>query len=195
MVDVEEDEGEAVLTFSLRGEKADGSAVATQQLMQNITQSDNTYILDLMNFGGRYFVEVHSSSAVKTNIILVRSALTHLAPTRNYLFNRDAVYQLSSSFKKVLIEVFNCQGELALMGSRDQRDMQDGFDGASPIALQRPNYAGHYVFTSNMSFSSYFLRVLNKQPEQPLEYLISYYYFAHINPYDVIEPTNYDIAA
>jgi hypothetical protein len=186
MVDVEEGEDEAVLTFSLRGEKPDGSAVATQELLQNITQSDNTYILDLMNFGGRYFVEVHSSRAVKTNIILVRSTLTHLAPTHNYLFNRDAVYQLSSSFKKVMIEVFNCQGELSLVGSRDQRDMQDGFSGPSPIALQRANYAGHYVFTSDMSFSSYFLRVRNKQPEQPLEYLISYYYFDQINPYDVI---------
>jgi hypothetical protein len=88
-----------------------------------MTKSDNTYILNLLNFEGRYFIDVRSNLKVSSTFILVRNSLTHISPRQNYLFNAPAVYQVYSNYKKLLIEVFNCQGELSMIGSKDERDM------------------------------------------------------------------------
>lgn len=94
----------------------------------------------------------------------------------------------------MLIEVFNCQGEMDLIGSRDQRDMARNLTtDHSPIKLSRPNYGGHYVYNVELVFASYFLRITNKHKEEPLEYVINYYYYEEVNPYEAIEAENYEI--
>lgn len=104
------------------------------------------------------------------------------------------MYQVYSSYNKVLIEVFNCQGELDMIGSRDQRDMARNLTtDHSPIKLSRPNYGGHYVYNVELVFASYFLRVTNKNKEEPLEYMINYYHYEEVNPYEAIDAENYDI--
>jgi hypothetical protein len=67
-----------------------------------------------------------------------------------------------------MIEVFNCQGELDLIGSRDERDMEQAYQGASPIKIKRPNYGGHYVFKVEMMFASYYIRIASKSQGEPL---------------------------
>jgi hypothetical protein len=41
--------------------------------------------------------------------------------------------------------------------------MEDKYEGESPIALRKPNYGGHYVFATDMTFASYFIRIKGKQ--------------------------------
>jgi hypothetical protein len=125
MIDLQEEEGRPVLlTFSIKGVDKDGKILPSADLLKGTTKSDNTYIIDLANFEGRYFINVHSNVKVNSTFILVKNSLTHISPKQNYLFNAAAVYQLFSNYKKVLIEVFNCQGEPTLFGSKDERDME-----------------------------------------------------------------------
>jgi hypothetical protein len=75
-----------------------------------MTKSDNTYIINLLNFDGRYFIDVKSNIRVNSTFILVKTSLTHISPKQNYLFNANGVYQVYSNYKKIMFEVFNCQG-------------------------------------------------------------------------------------
>lgn len=43
------------------------------------------------------------------------------------------------------------------------------------------------------NYTSYYIRVNNKFNHQNLEYLINYYYYEGINPYDAVDALSYDI--
>lgn len=64
--------------------------------------------------------------------------------------------------------------------------MQGNYFINSPIKIKRPNYGGHYVFNLETTFSSYFIKILNKRVNETLLYLINYYYYQQMNPYDMI---------
>lgn len=120
------------LTFSLRGEARNGNQLDNDKLLKGITKSDNTYIINLLNFDGRYFIDIRSNIKASATFLLVRNSLTHLSPKQNYLFNNDdATFQVYSNYKKILFEVFNCQGELTFIGSRDGYAMEDNYKGPS----------------------------------------------------------------
>jgi hypothetical protein len=72
--------------------------------------------LSLNNFQARYYLAITSKFDVTVTLLLVRSALTYISPTHNYLFNEEGEYQIYSDYRNVLMEVFSCQGDVALAG-------------------------------------------------------------------------------
>lgn len=85
-----------------------------------------------------------------------------------------------------------------MMGSRHEREMNADYISHSPLQITRPNfgnYGGHYVFSIEAEYPSYFIKVSNKFPSYPLEYVINYYYYESVNPYDLVDAPKYDITS
>jgi hypothetical protein len=65
--------------------------------------------------------------------------------------------------KNVLVEIYNCKGDLYLLASKDIKDTEQlPRNTSSPIVLRRPNYGGHYVLGVEGIFGNYFFRVKTK---------------------------------
>jgi hypothetical protein len=162
-----------------------------------VTRSDNTFRINLKNIEARYFLAIKTNASVNATLLLVKNSLSYISPKRNYLFEGEGVYQIYSNNRNVMVEIFNCQGDVALMGSRYEREMGADYVSQSPIEIKRPNfgnYGGHYVFGIETDFPSYYIRVSNKFPSYPLEYVINYYYYEAVNPYELVDAPKYDIS-
>lgn len=95
---------------------------------------------------GRYFLAINTNIPVNVTLLLIKTTHTYISPKRNYLFEEEGVYQIYSNHKNVLLEIFNCKGEVQLISSREEKEMAFDYSGKSPIEIQRPNYGGHYIF-------------------------------------------------
>lgn len=51
------------------------------------------------------------------------------------------------------------------------------------------------MFSIEAEYPSYFIKVSNKFPSYPLEYVINYYYYESVNPYDLFDAPKYDITS
>jgi hypothetical protein len=87
-------------------------------LLKSITKSDSTYAISLKNIEERYYLAINTNLPTNVTLLLVKASLTYISPKRNYLFEEEGVYQIYSNNKNVLVEVFNCQGEVSLIGSQ-----------------------------------------------------------------------------
>lgn len=158
-----------------------------------IARSENTYIITLDNVKASYFMSISSQDTVVANVLLVENKINQLFPAKNYYFNNKGVYQISSNNQNVLVEAFNCEGELTIEALSSINIQQSYYNS---IDLKRPNYGGHFVFglQPNKTLHSYYILVNNKIKENPLNYLINYYYYNGINPYEKVDAKDYDIS-
>lgn len=74
--------------------------------------------MNLANIEGRYFLAINTNIAVNITLLLIKTSLTYLSPKHNYLLKEEGIYQVYSNNKNILAEVFNCQGEINLIGSQ-----------------------------------------------------------------------------
>jgi hypothetical protein len=88
-------------------------------------QAENTYILTLLSLKGYYYLTISTNVRLNATILLVRKELTHLSPNRNYFLNGNGVYQIFTDQRKVLMEIFNCDGDLNLLASKNIKDTQN----------------------------------------------------------------------
>jgi hypothetical protein len=154
------------LDFQVSAEDQNGTSIsnASSLLLLMTPSGRGTYSLSLQNFKGTYYITISSKATLNITVILFDSNLTHLVPFDNHFFDKEGVYQLFTNSQNVLVEVFNCQGDFELIASKDYKDMKASDGQVSPIALRRPNYAGHYVLGIEGIFGSYYMRVNSKTP-------------------------------
>lgn len=94
---------QVILIITIKGQTNNGSKLQNDKLLKNITKSDNTYIINLLNFNGTYYIDIKPSIKVHATFILVKQKLTHISPLQNYLFNNEGVYQIYANRNKVMI--------------------------------------------------------------------------------------------
>ena len=174
----------------------DGIYSGSPTLLLNTTQSgSSTFVLNLKNFKGTYFVTLNFNASVNITVLLFDKKLTHIKPNQLHLFDKEGLYHIFTKKQNVLVEIFNCQGDFSILASKDSQDLQNmSRNKSSPITLRRPNYAGHYVIGVEGMFGSYYMRVDSREEGAPVEYLITYSHYAESNPYDLIDAKNYDLS-
>jgi hypothetical protein len=93
MADVIEQEGaNAILSFSLLAELESGQEVNDKDLYIDSQVSENTYILNLKNIKGAYFISVATNVAVNVTFLLFKNTLTHITPSANHFFNSQGIF-------------------------------------------------------------------------------------------------------
>jgi hypothetical protein len=117
---------------------------------------------------GTYFINITSNLHFNVTFLLFQNQLTHLTPAANHLFDKEGIFQLTSNDQHVMVEIFNCRGDLTVAASNNYQAIVDATDNTSLITLKRPNYAGHYVFAVQDGLGSYFLKVSNKKQTSEL---------------------------
>ena len=70
-------------------------------------------------------MSISTNVRLNATILLVRKELTHLSPNRNYFFNNKGVYQIFTDQRKVIMEIFNCGGDLNIIASKNIKDTQN----------------------------------------------------------------------
>lgn len=149
-------------------------------LIQNKTQSEGTYNLQLYSQSADYSLQIKTSRPTKISIILAKVSLTHLVATRTLMYTYPATFQVFSPGDSIMIEIFSCLGDIEVSASANYTKIMNK-DQDNVVRMEHANYGGHYVISAEDLKGEYFVQTKSLAPagekNKDLQYLISYYLY------------------
>lgn len=183
------------VTVTATHESQEGANPVDLQIA-SLVQSDSVYNIELPLKVGTYYIKVSIDLNAKTSIILAKENLIHLRPSSNAIMFKEGVYELYSSNRAAMIEIFTCYGEISVDASSTYKDFSTPDKQYGEIILEQNNYGGHFVINADSIFGEYFIKVSNKRRHQPeIGYIITYYHYNRndVQPYKLIDLVSREI--
>jgi hypothetical protein len=145
---------------------------------------------------GTYYIRIRMDVGARTSIMLAKQSLIHLRPSSNVIMFKEGVFELYSSSRPAMIEVFSCWGEISVDASSNYNDLSTSERMYGEIILEQNNFGGHFVINAENIYGEYFIKVGNRRKHQTdLGYLITYYYYdsKDVLPYKLIDLVDREI--
>jgi hypothetical protein len=171
------------LNFSASLESHEGAAPSELAITSTSLSSEGVYNIELPLKQGTYYIRMEADLSVSTRIILVKQSLIHLNPSSEAIMFKEGIFELYSSYRGAMIEVFTCWGEVSIDASSSYNDLASTRTGSSEVVLEQSNYGGHYVINADRIDGEYFIKVGGRRSQQlELGYLITYHYYEPSDP-------------
>ena len=112
-----------------------------------VTKSEKSYNLQLEAVKGSYYLTITSSKDAMILLLFTSLKFTPLLPGSSNLLSNPGNFELPSDLKPVLIEIYNCKGEVTVIGSQNYSNIISGK--GDKTNMQHYNFGGHEIFNFN----------------------------------------------
>jgi hypothetical protein len=165
LIDLLEHKNNTNITVNAAFESKEGEAPVDLPIT-NLVKSDSVYNIEIPLKVGTYYIKIGMNLGVKTSIILVKQSLIHLRPSTNAIMFKEGVFELYSSDRSAMIEIFACWGDISVDASSSYKDLSATGQQYGEVVLEQNNYGGHFVINAENIYGEYFIKVGNKQKHQ-----------------------------